>query len=207
MRSAHSMTQVWPPRAERCRPRTVLEPISPCLWSGFWRETDRPSPSGSPSAHPQPTFYTVRAPQDCHPPASLDSASSLRGPDSASAHWPLGFTMAPSSLLSAVARQSTSSARLPHPSGSALVWRRPSCTSGLHSSGFASSLRPSGSIRLLHPFGSSVICHSLYMIYIYLQQEKKHLLCSVSFHLFLKSAVHIYITGIHSWNIFDLVYR
>ncbi len=44
---------------------------------------------------------------------SLDSASEAR--------WPVGSTMAPSSLLSNVARQSTSSIGLPHPSGSALV--------------------------------------------------------------------------------------
>ncbi len=69
--------------------------------------------------------------------------------------------MVPSSLLSTVARQSSSSAGLPRPSGTALVWRRPSCTSGLHSSGFASSLHPSGSVRLLHPLGSSsLLCHS-----------------------------------------------
>ncbi len=75
--------------------------------------------------------------------------------------WPVGSTMASSLLLSTVARQSTSSAGLPRPSGSALVWRRPPCTSGLHSSSFASSLRPSGFVRLLHPLGSSsLLCRS-----------------------------------------------
>ncbi len=49
--------------------------------------------------------------------------------------------MAPSSLLSAVARQSTSSAGIPCPSGSALVCLRPSAASGLHSSSYTSSLR------------------------------------------------------------------
>ncbi len=69
--------------------------------------------------------------------------------------------MAPSSFLFTVARQSTSSAGLPHPSGSALVWRRPSCTTGLHPSVFSSSLPSSGSVRLLHPLGSSsVLCCS-----------------------------------------------
>ncbi len=70
---------------------------------------------------------------------------------------PAGSTVAPSSLLSAVAHLSTGSAGFPRPSGSALVWRRPSCASGLHSSGCASSLRPSGSVRLLHPLGSSSV--------------------------------------------------
>ncbi len=69
--------------------------------------------------------------------------------------------MAPSTLLSAVARQSTGSAGLPSPSGSALVCRRPSAASGLHSSSYTSSLHPSGSVRLLLPSGSTlVLCHS-----------------------------------------------
>ncbi len=79
---------------------------------------------------------------------SLDSAFSLRGPDSASVLRPSGSTMASSSLISTGARQST---RLPRPSGSALVSHLPTSTSGLHSSGYASSLRPSGSIRLILP--------------------------------------------------------
>ncbi len=45
-----------------------------------------------------------------------------------------------SSLLSAVAHQSTGSAGLPRPSGSTLVCRWPSVISGLHSSGCASSV-------------------------------------------------------------------
>ncbi len=89
---------------------------------------------------------------------SLDSASSLLGPDSASARRPIGSTMAPCSLLSAVAHLSTGSAGLPRPSGSALVCHRPSCASGLHSSSCASSLRL---VRLLHLFcSSSVLCRS-----------------------------------------------
>ncbi len=72
---------------------------------------------------------------------SLISASSLWVPDSVSALRPCRSTLAPSSLLSALARQSTSSAGLPRPSGYALVCHRPSAASGLHSSGCASSLR------------------------------------------------------------------
>ncbi len=91
--------------------------------------------------------------------------------------------MAPSSLLSTVARQSTRSAGLSRPSGSAFVSRRPSVASGLHSSSCASSLRrlhrgspswlwpgshlaspapspsgllPGSSLRLVHP-GSSCL--------------------------------------------------
>ncbi|KAI2661347.1 Serine--tRNA ligase [Labeo rohita] len=56
--------------------------------------------------------------------------------------------MAPSSLLFTLARQSTSSTGLPRPSGSALVSHQPSAASGLHASGSASSLQPSGSVRL-----------------------------------------------------------
>ncbi len=89
------------------------------------------SPDG-PSAHPQPT---IRA------GGTLVSTSSLWVLDSTSALWTNGFTMAPSSLLSAVAHQSASSAGLPHPSGSTLVSYRPSAASGLHSSGYISSLR------------------------------------------------------------------
>ncbi|XP_026130427.1 uncharacterized protein LOC113110459 isoform X2 [Carassius auratus] len=60
-----------------------------------------------------------------------------------------------------LSQHSTSSAWLPLPSCSTLVWRRPSCASGLNSSGFTSSLRHSDSIRLLHPLGSiSVLCRS-----------------------------------------------
>ncbi len=61
--------------------------------------------------------------------------------------------MAPSSLISTVARQSTSSAGLPRPSGSTLVSHRPSTASGLHSSGCALSLwlcQAPPSLRLHH---------------------------------------------------------
>ncbi len=51
----------------------------------------------------------------------LVSASSLWFKDSASARWPSGSTMAPISLISTVVRHSTSSTRLPCPSGSALA--------------------------------------------------------------------------------------
>ncbi len=54
---------------------------------------------------------------------SLTSASSLRGPDSASARRPSGSTSAPSSLTSTFTRLSISYTRLPRPSGSALVGR------------------------------------------------------------------------------------
>ncbi|KAI2656575.1 Phenylalanine ammonia-lyase [Labeo rohita] len=67
---------------------------------------------------------------------SLVSISSLRVLDSALARRPSGSTMAPNFLLSTVARQSTGSTGLPRPSGSALVWHRPSCASGFVSSHF-----------------------------------------------------------------------
>ncbi len=105
---------------------------------------------------------------------SLDSASVLR---------PSGSTMASSSLVSTGARQSSSSIGLPCPSSS--VSRPPTSTSGLHSSGYALSLRHSGSIGLppqlslhlgrlrlrlgppdpqLHP-GSLALCHRLWLHY------------------------------------------
>ncbi len=72
--------------------------------------------------------------------------------------------MAPSSLLSTMAHQSTCSARLPYPSSFIFVSRRPSTTSEFHSSGCLSSLRLSQappSLRL--PFGplSLRLHHSL----------------------------------------------
>ncbi len=79
----------------------------------------------------------------------------LRGPDSASAHWPAGSTMAPSSLLSAVAHLPIGSAGLPRSSSSALVWRRPSYTSGLLRLRFV-PLVPSGSFIPSAPPQSSV---------------------------------------------------
>ncbi len=71
---------------------------------------------------------------------SLVSASSLWVPESTLALRPSSSTLEPSSLLSAVARQSTSSAGLPRPSGSDLVCCRPSTALGLHSSCYTSSL-------------------------------------------------------------------
>ncbi len=73
------------------------------------------------------------------------SAANLRDPDSASARRPSGSTLAPSSLVSTVARQSTSSTGLPRPSGSTLVGHQLALASGLHSSDFGTSLCPSGS--------------------------------------------------------------
>ncbi|KAI2658725.1 Chromatin-remodeling ATPase INO80 [Labeo rohita] len=101
------------------------------------------------------------------------SASSLRVLNSASACRPSSSIMAPSSLLSAVVRQSTGSAKLPRPFGSALVCCRPSCALGLHSFGCTLSLRlhqvsfiplppPGSSIATapLQPFGSTPPCRS-----------------------------------------------
>ncbi len=145
------------PSSARSSKMPALPPTPASSTAVVWQ------PLCSPSAHHLCGASSARLPSSSVAVVgvSLDSASSLRGPDSASARWPAGSTMAPSSLLSAVAHLSTGSAGLPRPSGSALVWRRPSCTSGLHSSGCASSLRPSGSVRLLHPLGSSsVLCRS-----------------------------------------------
>ncbi|KAL1259112.1 hypothetical protein QQF64_009689 [Cirrhinus molitorella] len=61
--------------------------------------------------------------------------------------------MAPSSLISTVARRSTSSTGLPRPYGSAPVSRHPAIASGLHSSGCASLLLPSSSASVLDRSG------------------------------------------------------
>lgn len=55
---------------------------------------------------------------------------SLRHQDSTLALWPRYCTLAPGSLISAVARHHTTSTRLPCPSGSALVSRRSSAPFG-----------------------------------------------------------------------------
>ncbi len=100
-----------------------------------------PLSSGSPYAHPQPTICAVGSPRVCQSP----SASWLEDPlVSASESWtpprPIDpaappWLLAPSSPLWPLSPQST------HPSGSTSVCRRPSVTSGLHSSGCTSSLR------------------------------------------------------------------
>ncbi|KAL0147075.1 hypothetical protein M9458_057599, partial [Cirrhinus mrigala] len=242
------MTLALTRHAERRRPRTALEPISPRLWSGHWRETDPHSPpvpwrilpvplrTQSPASHqPEPTDdgelkpaatsepsqrgateQLITTEPELHEPSdqvrepatmtatvdvsvereiaeysithcttaeahnlcsgfaaglpvtigvmvggSLIVASSLRVLDSASALRPCGSTPALSSLVSTVARRSTSSTGLHRPFGSAPVCRHPTFASGLHSSGCASSLRPTGSVELLHPPGTaSVFCRS-----------------------------------------------
>ncbi|KAI2658312.1 DNA-directed RNA polymerase II subunit RPB1 [Labeo rohita] len=111
----------------------------------------------NPFSHPQSSICAVASPRFCQFPLALwledpVFASGLRVQDSGSACRSSGSTMAPSSLLSAGARQSTGSTGLPRPSSSALVWRRPSYASGLHSSGFASSL---GSTLVLCCFSST----------------------------------------------------
>ncbi len=89
----------------------------------------------------------------------------LLGLDSALACRPRGSTSAPSSLASTVTHRSTSSTGLPHPSGSALVGRRPAIASGLLSSGCSSSLHPTGSVGLLPPLCSTWVlsCSGVYL--------------------------------------------
>ncbi len=114
--------------------------------SGF--PTHPPSPASS--CHPCHPCLTITTAVTCQPLCSPSAqhlcagfaaglsvsigvmpGGSLVFP-STSAFWPRGSTMAPSSLLSA---------GLPHLSGSALVCRRPSAASGLHSSDCTSSLQ------------------------------------------------------------------
>lgn len=77
--------------------------------------------------------------------------SSLRDPDSTSALWPIGYTLAPAFLIFTMARHPTSSTRLPRPSSSVVNHPLPRDSKY---SGCASSFRPYGSVRLLfhvHP--------------------------------------------------------
>ncbi len=111
-----------------------------------------PLSSGSSSACPQPTIYTVRAPQDCHPPASPWSEYPLTPPPASMLRTlprPVD-TSAPPWLL---APSSPPWPNCPLAPSCSLVPLAPmsqsSCASGLHSSGCASSLHPSGSVRLL----------------------------------------------------------
>ncbi|KAI2649080.1 Mitochondrial intermediate peptidase [Labeo rohita] len=93
---------------------------------------------GNSSSPPQPTICAVGLPRVCQSPLALWLEDSLSPPTD---HRPSGSTMSPSSLLSAVVCQFTISAGLPCPPGSTPVSRPPSATSGLHSSGYASSLQ------------------------------------------------------------------
>ncbi|KAL0177711.1 hypothetical protein M9458_026605, partial [Cirrhinus mrigala] len=72
------------------------------------------------SAHPQPTICAVGSPQVCQSPSVLWLEDPLYPPLSSECRTPLDL-----SLLSAMAHQSTSSAGLPCPSGSALVANHP----------------------------------------------------------------------------------
>ncbi|KAL0177499.1 hypothetical protein M9458_026393, partial [Cirrhinus mrigala] len=138
------LPELSPEEAYKCPPSHLLIPPPPLL-----------SGSPSPSTLHLCSRLTTGLPVSIGVAAggSLVSASSLRVQDSASAHRP----MAPSSLLSDMARQSTGSTRLPRPSSYTLGCRQASCAWGLHSSGFTSSLCPSGSIRLLHPSASTLV--------------------------------------------------
>ncbi|KAL0182311.1 hypothetical protein M9458_021686, partial [Cirrhinus mrigala] len=80
----------------------------------------------------------------CHPLLRCHLAALSPPSESRTLPQPID-PVAPPWLLSAVARQSTGSTVLPRPSGSALVWCRPSRASGLHYSGSTLVLCRSGS--------------------------------------------------------------
>ncbi len=152
-------------------PRNISHPtsLSHFHWSGPCFNTfiaGFRQPLCLPSAHhlwQWPSGLPISSSIGVESGGSLDSAFSLRGPDSTSVLRPSGSTMASSSLISTGARQSTSSTGLPNPSGSALVSHLPTSTSGLHTSGYASSLHPSGSVGLLLPpqFYSLTHCYNI----------------------------------------------
>ncbi len=83
-RAAHSMIQAWTQRAERCRPKMVLERILPPLWSGLWWETDHPSPSAlriiSPDPHQTqcPAHHLTAVQIACPSPPLTESQSTPR---------------------------------------------------------------------------------------------------------------------------------
>ncbi len=140
----------------------LYQPASPSALSWL--------PQESPSAHPQHAMsggsvalrdFLSPASSRLEDPQSLPPAFETRTP-----LWPFDpsatpWLLAPGSLVSTVARDSTSSTGLPRPSGSALVSRPPAYSKGLLSSSSASSLHPFGSVRLLPPSGSTfILCHS-----------------------------------------------
>ncbi len=140
----------------------VLE-YSPEKPGGSKMSTHRPAPASSTAVIWQPLCSHLYGASSAGLPVSIGavaggspvSASSLRVQDSASVRRPSCSTMAPSSLCSAVSRQSTGSAGLPRPSGSALVCQRPSAAP--QDSTPPATPRPAGSVRLLLPFGSASV--------------------------------------------------
>ncbi|KAL0198166.1 hypothetical protein M9458_006706, partial [Cirrhinus mrigala] len=129
------------PEAHKFQPSLPLLPHPPLL-------------SGSPvlTLSPPSVWWAHRC------SASLHRRCGWSVQDSASARRPARSTMAPSSLLSSVARQSTGSARLPRPSGFALVCIRPSFDSTpLAAPRPSVSLASSGSSIPSAPPSSSVL--------------------------------------------------
>ncbi len=169
---------VWPvytiPETPDCYDFPPSLPLPPPLLCPLSSSALLPLHPASPSAYPQPSICGLESLRPCQSPAqarsedphSLPPTSETRTPPRPVDH---GSTMALSSLVSTMAHQSTSSAGLPRPSGSALVVRQPALALRLYSSGFASSLRPSGSgsgstVAFLIPACASVawaICSAL----------------------------------------------
>ncbi|XDV31789.1 hypothetical protein PO909_002744 [Leuciscus waleckii] len=114
----------------------------------------------SPSA-PQTTFGEVGSPWVCQPTApawSVDPRSPP--PTSATRTRPINpsaqpWLLPPSAPTWPISSLVSSCSLIPP--GSTLVAHQPTLASGLHSSGYASSLRPPGSIGLLTPFCSSLV--------------------------------------------------
>ncbi len=114
--------------------------------SGPERASDsKPGVSKMPTHPPAPASASASSTSVVWQPLCSPSAHNLYGASSVGLPVSIvgvtGESLASvSSLLSAVAHQSTGSAGLPRPSGSTLVCRWPSVISGLHSSGCASSV-------------------------------------------------------------------
>ncbi len=138
----------------------VLKRISPPLWSGHSGPSNQPTIAPLREAHAQAhRWKRAGARRDqraiAHGSTELRIAAKPELPMMSVKVCEPATTLAPSWLCQ-VTSWSTGSAGLPHPSGSALVWRRPSCASGLHSSGCTSSLCPSDFFISSAPPQSSV---------------------------------------------------
>lgn len=116
-------------------------------------ESSQSASSKSPSLLLQ---FPRPAPSLCRCGQSLGSTSSLRALDFILPCRPIGSTHP----WLQRGRNPSSSARLPHPSGSAFVSHHPGCVTDSRSSSYTLSLQPFGSTRffLLSGSGSTTVC-------------------------------------------------
>ncbi|XP_058650340.1 proline-rich protein 36-like [Onychostoma macrolepis] len=148
----------WWGEVQTCTPESPVSPLVPSSPEAPVSPLVPPSPESqppSPASSQASQFLTSSSTDTCQSLSSpsvsachalcsaasglpvSSSAQTCGSPVSTPSLRALDYTSAPSSLVSTVAHHPTGSTGLPRPSGSALVSRRPSAASGLHSSGFA----------------------------------------------------------------------